>query len=195
MKKETEGQKIIVEDISEIKTSLGEFDINAYNEREKDAIKAQKIVDDYNDKVRKNEGVDPLISERNFVNGNIIVRLFKKDKVAPNPLLKGGIIPKENKITVQNPDTGRQSKVTDPLPYCHEGVIVNYDKSLRDRFGFIERGLQVQLEPFELRSKTFFPDKGQAIEFLTFSQLLDGATLPGFEGYFIISISDIESFK
>lgn len=183
------------EDISS--KNYDEFDFPEGSEKEQEYLrKKQEEVDTYN---REITNFHPFLKERKFVEGNIIVRLFKMDMVKEIEVMgQTSLIRAYSKMKVPNghDEHGKEKfkHVENLLPYKFEGVVAGFDTSLDKPF--LKKDLKVQLSPFNILDYIYYPDREKEDEPWTAEDVKRGKNvLPNFEGYVKIRANMIESYE
>ena len=192
-------RKIENVDISAAKSIIlpPEEELKASVEREKQKnIDKQAAVEAYNDSLST---IDPIFAAKTFVGTEIKVRLKKQDYVVKNSgseLTDG--IKKDNLIAMEASD-GSTLLVDNPLPFMFEGIITAIPavvkRSYSEEYGIdLEVGSYVELREFTMHSNRYYLDKNKVDTKISQEAIEQGkAMFPNHEGYFSVSVYDIES--
>jgi hypothetical protein len=173
-----------------------ELKINA--EKEKVAnITRQEEVEKYNEAIHT---LDEKFKTKQFVGTEIIVRLKLDDYLTKGNAseLENGI-KKVNKVAMQK-SSGDWTTIDNPLPYLFAGVICAVPKIAVDQFKenygiALVPGVEVEIKDIDLPSSRYYLDKAKMDIKGTEEAMLRGEKMfPNHEGYFKISVYDIESF-
>jgi len=172
-------------------------------EREQESLKlAQEEVEKYNRETEAMSDIPEPIKNRSYVNGNIVVKLFKEDhariaKTVTNQLNSEPLLIKSiSKIAVDVPSSsayGSHKIVDNPLPYLFEGVVVAMDPKINENSNLsakLEVGNIIQMISFDLKSDRYYPFKNQR-DLVT----MDDYSFSNYEGYALVSASMIESIS
>lgn len=158
----------------------------------------QLEVENYNNTITT---FNPLFEKLKFVEGHVIVRLFKEDFAHLTDVL--GIknyvraYDKLRKGTGRVGKDGQEEVITfeNQLPFKREGVIVAFDNALLEKNSWMKSGLRVQLMDFEPLNYMYYVDKTKMDVGFSETDLKNGNNVfPLFEGYFKIRTNMIESF-
>tara|TARA_R110000787_G_scaffold72345_2_gene161360 strand:+ start:2994 stop:3530 length:537 start_codon:yes stop_codon:yes gene_type:complete len=153
----------------------------------------QKEVETYN---RNLKNLDSKLKEKVFVNRTVIVRLRKDDyvtEVIKSVVLGNTEVKKSNKIFIET--KGGESKLIDtPLPYLPEGILVDFDPTLKESYPFLEIGSYVELADFDLESRMYYIDNSKCDIKIEIDEIMAGVNpYSNYEGYVKISPSLIEA--
>ncbi len=175
-----------------------EMDLTGSESTQEYLLEKQKEVDAYNEGINT---VHPFFANRKFVEGVIIVRLLKFDF-----LKKIEVIGQESyirayqkmKVPDGHDEHGREKYkyVENLLPYKFEGVVVSFDETLKEKHTHLEKGLKVQLVPFNILDFLYYPDREREDEPWTPEDVKEGKNvLSNFEGYVKVRANMIESYE
>lgn len=166
-------------------------------EREKEHnLKIQAEVDEFNDNIGI---IDSRFASKTFIGNDIIVRLRRQDYLIKNSGsdLKDGI-KVSNEIAIEQAD-GQWNTIDNPLPYMYSGVICAIPSFVTKEYEAnsgvkLTEGMNVEISDIALIPARYYLDKTKRDMRPSEQELLKGgAMFPNHEGYFKISVYDIES--
>lgn len=149
----------------------------------------QEKINEYNAEVEAlKEGVHPAFEDKRFINQNIVVRLYKMDRVVEGKFFQE----KFHKIPIQG-QAGQDIMIKNPLPYKFRGVIVALDPKVTANISDLTVGAEVEISPGNSLqdSRYYLTDEGDVP--ISREDLIAGMDpFPNHEGYFMLKPGDIE---
>lgn len=174
-----------------------EKELIAIAEREKaHNLKVQAEVDEYNNNIGT---IDSKFKSKTFIGNDIIVRLRKEDYLIKDSgdKLKDGI-KRDNQFPIQQGD-GNWTTIDNPLPYIYSGIICAMPPFVANEYEVnsgvkLEAGMEIEIDNVSLIENRYYLDKTKGDSRPSEQKLLKGGKMfPNHEGYFKISVYDIES--
>ena len=174
---------------------MGDKLVEDFESHQKMLMERQRAVEKYN--LKEIFKLDPRLRNKLFSNGNILIRLFRKN-VAKRLDVQGtdSFIPVQDQVPYETRG-GRQDLMDNPLPYVDMGIVcaVPTSKEVLSNLDEMSVGIGdvVEVQSVNLNRDRYYMDKFMVDNVLDGEDAQSGNAFENFEGYALINFAQIEA--